>query len=57
MTETRDETRKAQLDYACAAMKVALASFLEICEAERKADDGLRYALEYAMSAVERVRG
>ena len=57
MSETRDEMRLAQIDYACAAVKVALASFLEICELEHIADDGLRYAFEYAIDAVDKVRG
>ena len=48
-----DEMNEAKFLYACASMKVAIASFLEVCEVYGCASDGLVKMLDESREAID----
>lgn len=50
-----EKLRGSYFAYACAAMEAAVRGFMEICEAEGVADEGLREATRALDEAVERL--
>ena len=56
MNEYGNEMHEAEFDYACAAVKVAMSSFYEICQIEGYASDTLKFAFEYAINAIDGLR-
>ena len=57
MLVSKDEMTETKFAYACASIRVALASFEEICELYGGVDDELIDSLEECREAIGRMMG
>lgn len=57
MLVSKDEMTEAKFSYACASIRVALASFEEICELYGGVDDEMLDTLEGCREAIGKLMG